>query len=77
MAVKSYTELVAWQKSVDLVTTVYQLSQHFPKEEVYGLTSQIRRAAISVPSNIAEGRVDSPQANSSSFSDMLAALWPR
>ena len=56
MAIKSYTELVAWQKSVDLVTTVYRLSQKFPKEEVYGLTSQIRRAAVSIPSNIAEGQ---------------------
>jgi len=56
MAIKSYTELVAWQKSVDLVTTVYQISQQFPKEEIYGLTSQIRRAAVSIPSNIAEGQ---------------------
>ena len=56
MTVKAYTELIAWQKSIDLVTDVYGITRQFPKEEVYGLTSQIRRAAISVPSNIAEGQ---------------------
>jgi four helix bundle protein len=53
--VRSYKDLVAWQKSMDLVTAVYQVSQGFPKEEIFGLVSQIRRAAVSVPSNIAEG----------------------
>lgn len=53
--VRSYKDLVAWQKSMDLVTAVYQASQRFPKEEIFGLVSQIRRAAVSVPSNIAEG----------------------
>ena len=56
MTVKAYTELIAWQKSIDLVTDVYGITRHFPKEEIYGLTSQIRRAAVSVPSNIAEGQ---------------------
>jgi len=56
MAVKDYRELIVWQKAVDLVETVYRASASFPKEEVYGLTSQIRRAAVSVPSNIAEGQ---------------------
>ncbi|SDR87224.1 four helix bundle protein [Gramella sp. MAR_2010_147] len=50
-----FKELKVWQKSIDLVTETYLKSQKFPKEETYGLTSQIRRAAISVPSNIAEG----------------------
>ena len=54
-AVRSYKDLVAWQKSMDLVTAVYRASQGFPKEEIFGLVSQIRRAAVSVPSNIAEG----------------------
>ncbi|MFH1921143.1 MAG: four helix bundle protein [Planctomycetota bacterium] len=56
MAVKDYRELIVWQKAVDLVEAVYRASASFPKEEVYGLTSQIRRAAVSVPSNIAEGQ---------------------
>jgi four helix bundle protein len=53
--VRSYKDLVAWQKSVALVSEVYRASQKFPKEEIFGLMSQIRRAAVSVPSNIAEG----------------------
>jgi four helix bundle protein len=53
---KSYRDLVGWQKAMDLVTAVYQVCACFPKEEIYGLTSQLRRAAISIPSNIAEGQ---------------------
>jgi four helix bundle protein len=53
---KNYRELVAWQKAMDLVTMVYDVTQHWPKTEVYGLTNQIRRAAVSIPSNIAEGQ---------------------
>jgi len=55
MAVKDYRELIVWQKAVDLVEAVYRASASFPKEEVYGLTCQVRRAAVSVPSSIAEG----------------------
>ncbi len=50
-----FEELKVWQKSVDLVTQVYNYTASFPKEEIYGLTAQIRRAAVSIPSNIAEG----------------------
>lgn len=53
--VRSYKDLLAWQKSMDLVTAVYRASQGFPKEEIFGLVSQIRRSAVSMPSNIAEG----------------------
>jgi four helix bundle protein len=53
---KNYRELVAWQKAMDLVTMVYDVTQQWPKTEVYGLTNQIRRAAVSIPSNIAEGQ---------------------
>ncbi len=53
--IKHYKNLKIWQRSVDLVTAVYQLTDSFPRDELYVLTSQIRRAAISVPSNIAEG----------------------
>ena len=52
----SYRDLAVWQRSMLLVKDVYVATQHFPKEEVYGLTAQIRRAAVSVPSNIAEGQ---------------------
>lgn len=45
-----------WQRSMELVTAVYTLLQYFPKEEIYGLTSQMKRSAVSIPSNIAEGR---------------------
>lgn len=55
IAVKSYRDLLVWQRSIQLSVAVYRLTSDFPREEVYGLTSQLRRAAISVPSNIAEG----------------------
>ena len=53
---KSYRDLVAWQRAMDLVNAIYEITALFPKEELYGLTSQLRRAAVSVPSNIAEGQ---------------------
>jgi four helix bundle protein len=52
---KSYKELKVWQKAYNLCIEIYKITRTFPKEELYGLTSQIRRAAVSVPSNIAEG----------------------
>jgi four helix bundle protein len=52
---KKYSDLVAWQRAMDLVADIYRVSIEFPKSELYGLTSQLRRAAVSVPSNIAEG----------------------
>jgi len=56
MKVKNFRELIAWQKALDLVEETYQTSKSFPKDELYGLTSQIRRAVVSIPSNIAEGQ---------------------
>lgn len=56
MKVKNYTELIAWQKAMDLVELVYRSTANFPSDERFGLTSQIRRAVVSVPSNIAEGQ---------------------
>jgi four helix bundle protein len=50
-----YSELVVWQKAMDLVTEIYQVTATFPSEERFGLCSQARRAAVSIPSNIAEG----------------------
>jgi four helix bundle protein len=52
---KSFRELRVWQLAMDLVERIYRHTQTFPKDELYGLTSQIRRAVISIPSNIAEG----------------------
>jgi four helix bundle protein len=52
---KSHRDLEVWKRSVDLVTTVYEVTKTFPKEERYGITNQIRRAAVSIPSNISEG----------------------
>jgi len=52
---KSYRELIAWQKAMALARQVYRLTENLPKREAYGLTDQVRRAAVSVPSNIAEG----------------------
>jgi four helix bundle protein len=50
-----YSELVVWQKAMDLVTEIYKITSRFPGEERFGLSSQARRAAVSIPSNIAEG----------------------
>jgi four helix bundle protein len=66
---KPHRNLVAWQKGMDLVLEVYRLTQKFPAMELYGLTSQMRRAALSVPSNIAEGAADRTH---SQFSNFLA-----
>jgi four helix bundle protein len=55
MAINSFRDLRVWQASMELVEQVYLLTQTFPKQEMYGLASQIQRAAVSVPSNIAEG----------------------
>jgi four helix bundle protein len=52
----TFMDLEVWRAAMDLVTRVYRLSRHFPKDEMYGLKSQLRRAAVSVPSNIAEGK---------------------
>lgn len=53
--IKSYKDLIVWQKSIELVKEVFKLTRGFPKEETYGITAQMRRAAVSIPSNIAEG----------------------
>jgi four helix bundle protein len=53
--VKSYRDLIVWQKSMNLVTEIYAVTRSFPSDELYGLTSQLRRCAVSTPSNIAEG----------------------
>jgi len=52
---KIFTDLIVWQKAHQFVLSAYKLTRQFPKEEIYGLTSQLRRAAVSIPANIAEG----------------------
>ena len=56
MAVLSYRDLIVWQRAMELVKAAYRATRGFPADEMYGLTSQLRRAAVSIPSNIAEGR---------------------
>ena len=53
--IKSYRDLVVWQQAMDFAAAIYEATRNWPKEEIYGLTSQVRRAAVSVPANIAEG----------------------
>jgi four helix bundle protein len=54
--ISSHNDLVVWQKSVELVTEIYKATSTFPREETFGLTSQMSRSAVSIPSNIAEGQ---------------------
>jgi four helix bundle protein len=54
--IRNYRDLIAWQRSMDFVVDVYGATKAFPREEIYGLTSQLRRSAVSIPSNIAEGQ---------------------
>ena len=55
MTVNNFRDLKVWQAAMELVSSIYRVTQSFPAQEIYGLTSQMRRAAVSVPSNIAEG----------------------
>jgi four helix bundle protein len=56
MTVRHYSDLIVWQKAMDLVTELYRATEPFPQHEMFGLTNQLRRAAVSIPSNIAEGQ---------------------
>lgn len=55
-SIQSHKDLIVWQKSIELVCLIHELTEKYPVQEMYGLTSQMRRAAVSIPSNIAEGR---------------------
>lgn len=57
MKVKDYKDLKVWQKGIEIVDRIYTVTGRFPKDELYGLVSQMRRAAVSIPSNVAEGFV--------------------
>jgi len=69
----SHKKLEVWNKSIELVTEVYKLTFKFPTQEQYGLTSQIRRSAISVPSNISEGNARSSKLETLRFLDIARA----
>jgi four helix bundle protein len=56
MSIKNYRELIVWQRAMDLVEMIYRVSRSFPKEELFALGAQLRRAAVSIPANIAEGQ---------------------
>lgn len=56
MPINSHKDLIVWQKGIQLCKVVYKATEEFPKSEIYGITSQMRRSAVSIPSNIAEGR---------------------
>lgn len=72
---KTYKELIVWQKAVEFVTTIYSITKSFPKEEIYGLTNQIRRSAVSIPSNIAEGFGRNSKTNSNIIYKLLSVLY--
>jgi four helix bundle protein len=55
MKIKNYKDLNIWKRSIGIVEDIYKITKNFPNEEIYGLTSQLRRSAVSIPSNIAEG----------------------
>jgi hypothetical protein len=69
--VKSYRDLKVWQRAIEMTLAIYRLTTGFPKEELFGLTSQIRRSGVSVASNIARDMVAATKASTSSFSE-----WP-
>ncbi|NQY31655.1 MAG: four helix bundle protein [Coraliomargarita sp.] len=70
---KTFQDLIVWQKAHAFVLCVYRLSQAFPKSELYGLTSQFRRAAVSIPANIAEGFRKTGQADKARFMNIAQA----
>ena len=69
----NYKELKVWQKSRELVKNVYKLTKKYPKEEIYALTSQVRRSVVSIPSNIAEGAGHSSKKEFSRFLEIAYA----
>jgi four helix bundle protein len=67
---KTFTELIVWQKAHAFVLSAYKLTEAFPKSEIYGLSSQLRRAAVSIPANIAEGYKKRGPADKARFMNM-------
>ena len=73
----SYKDLIAWKKGMQLVGAIYDATDSFPQHEIYGLTSQLRRAAVSIPSNIAEGQAIIRIASSFDSSVMREVGWQK
>ncbi len=71
----TYKDLIVWQKSVNLAVMVYEFTEKFPKEEVYGLVSQMRRCAVSIPSNIAEGKLRNSTKEFKRFLHIAYGSW--
>jgi four helix bundle protein len=69
-AIQSYKDLMIWQKGIQIVVLIYKLAKSFPQEELYALTSQIKRASVSIPSNIAEGYGRNTEKSFSHFIDI-------
>ena len=69
MRVQSFRDLIVWQRAIELSLAIYALTKSFPKDELFGLTSQLRRAGVSIPSNIAEGQ---SRATTGEFKQFLA-----
>jgi four helix bundle protein len=71
MSVRNYSDLIAWQKAMDLVEVIYAATRQFPKEELYGLTSQIRRAAVQSLQTSLKGKAENQSTNSFTISQSL------
>ncbi len=68
--IRGFKDLIVWQRSLALAVEIYKVTKEFPREETYGLTSQIRRAAVSIPSNIAEGHARNTKLQFANFIDI-------
>lgn len=74
---KTHLDLDVWKRSIEFVTLIYQSTENFPKSEIYGITSQIRRSAVSIPSNIAEGAGRTSKKEFSHFLSIFVRLFSR
>lgn len=68
--IRGFKDLIVWQRSVALAVEIYRITKEFPREEIYGITSQIRRASVSIPSNLAEGHARNTKLQFASFIDI-------
>ena len=71
----NHKKLDTWKEGIKFVTFIYKITEKFPKSELYGLTNQMRRAAVSIPSNISEGHPETQQLSEEDFTKFLVLLW--